>query len=216
MQSVHRRLLTAGAILVGGTIGALPFYRQPQGTSSPALNSTPAPSFSDGKVPLQIPGTDAAPTKPPSISEAVTSEPVQLIGHPASAEREPEGLPPQLSRNRPDAEEPVPPATPSPRSAGHASSPGQESDGEPRQRRHFITDGDTLESLARRFLGDSSRWREIRDLNRDVITADDILPIGKELRIPPKENLASPAPATESQSTPGLVPVPWGETKDRG
>lgn len=56
---------------------------------------------------------------------------------------------------------------------------------------HVIHDGDTLEDIARRYLGDGNRWQEIYELNRQSLPDPDILPIGLELRLPP----------------PGLVPV---------
>lgn len=50
---------------------------------------------------------------------------------------------------------------------------------------HVIRDGDTLESIARRYLGDANRWQEIYELNRQVLPDAEILPIGLELRLPP-------------------------------
>lgn len=52
-------------------------------------------------------------------------------------------------------------------------------------RRHVITKGDTLYSLAQRYYGNRSRWRDIFEANRDVLrTKDDRLTIGQELKIP--------------------------------
>ena len=56
---------------------------------------------------------------------------------------------------------------------------------------HVLRDGDTLQDIARRYLGDADRWQEIYELNRQALPDPDILPIGLELRLPP----------------PGLVPV---------
>jgi nucleoid-associated protein YgaU len=50
---------------------------------------------------------------------------------------------------------------------------------------HVIRDGDTLEDIARRHLGDAERWQEIYELNRQLLPDPDILPIGLELRLPP-------------------------------
>jgi nucleoid-associated protein YgaU len=53
--------------------------------------------------------------------------------------------------------------------------------------KHKIVDGDTLASLAARYLGDASRAADIYNYNRDVLTSIELLPIGKELRIPAQE-----------------------------
>jgi len=91
-----------------------------------------------------------------------------------------------------------------------------ESDTKPRT--HWIVDGDTLEELARRFLGDRSRWREIRVANPEVLTTDDLLPIGKEILIPPRRPLNPPQPQPSLDSSvpvageSSLVPIPWKES----
>ena len=49
---------------------------------------------------------------------------------------------------------------------------------------HRIVDGDTLSGLAQRYLGSSTRFREIFIANRDRLQTPDVLPIGVMLRIP--------------------------------
>jgi tetratricopeptide (TPR) repeat protein len=52
-------------------------------------------------------------------------------------------------------------------------------------RTHVIARGDTLYSLAQKYYGNRSRWRDILAANRDHLpTADTPLKIGMELRIP--------------------------------
>ena len=51
-------------------------------------------------------------------------------------------------------------------------------------RTHIVVDGDSLERLASRYLSDPQRSREIYELNREVLSAPDLLPIGAELKIP--------------------------------
>ena len=51
-------------------------------------------------------------------------------------------------------------------------------------RTHKIVDGDTLASLAERYLGSPQRAGEIYDANRDVLFDPQLLPIGVELTIP--------------------------------
>lgn len=58
-------------------------------------------------------------------------------------------------------------------------------------RTHVVVDGDSLERLASRYLSDPQRSREIYELNRELLSAPDLLPIGAELKIP--ERLASPS-----------------------
>jgi nucleoid-associated protein YgaU len=60
-------------------------------------------------------------------------------------------------------------------------------DSRPTFRRHRITDGDTLERLAERYLGNAGRGAEIFAINRDLLTAPDLLPLGKIIRIPAAE-----------------------------
>jgi nucleoid-associated protein YgaU len=47
-----------------------------------------------------------------------------------------------------------------------------------------VQNSDTLEKLAKRYLGDEDRAMEIFDLNRDVLDNPHLLPIHAELRIP--------------------------------
>jgi nucleoid-associated protein YgaU len=58
---------------------------------------------------------------------------------------------------------------------------------------HVVHRGDSLDRLAKRYLGDEARALEIFDLNRDVLENPHLLPIGAELRIPAKTEPESPA-----------------------
>lgn len=58
-------------------------------------------------------------------------------------------------------------------------------------RTHIVTDGDSLEKLAARYLSDPHRGREIYELNRNVLSSPDLLPIGVELRIPERNTSAT-------------------------
>jgi len=51
-------------------------------------------------------------------------------------------------------------------------------------RRHVVAKGDTLFSLAQRYYGNRSRWRDIYAANRNVLPNESALRIGMELRIP--------------------------------
>jgi phage tail protein X len=81
---------------------------------------------------------------------------------------------------------------------------------------HKITDGDTLQLLAQRYLGDPQRYLEILEQNRGVLTHPDILPIGARLQMPPRnptQRGASPQGVTNQAGGPAsdgedLIPVP--------
>ncbi len=48
---------------------------------------------------------------------------------------------------------------------------------------HRIADGDDLPLLAGKYLLDESRYREIFDLNRQILTHPDLLPVGTEIQV---------------------------------
>lgn len=82
---------------------------------------------------------------------------------------------------------------------------------------HKVVDGDTLSKLASEYLGRADRYLEIYELNRDVLSNPDLLPIGATLKIPPWQKvqppgnpsggLAPPANAPTDEQLP-LAPVP--------
>ncbi|MGM0576189.1 MAG: LysM peptidoglycan-binding domain-containing protein [Myxococcota bacterium] len=49
---------------------------------------------------------------------------------------------------------------------------------------YTVVEGDTLSAIARRFLGDASRWPEIRDLNEDTISDPDLIHPGQVFQLP--------------------------------
>lgn len=52
-------------------------------------------------------------------------------------------------------------------------------------RRHTVRPGDTLSSLAQRYYGNRSRWRDIYQANRSQMRSESDLRVGLELVIPP-------------------------------
>ncbi|HEX5472786.1 MAG TPA: LysM domain-containing protein [Lacipirellulaceae bacterium] len=107
--------------------------------------------------------------------------------------------PPLLNSSGANATPPPPPvAIPASYHAAATSSPSNQiappswptqEDREPCT--HVIVDGDSLERIAARYLSDPSRSREIYELNRDVLSSPDLLPIGAELKIPERTTSAS-------------------------
>ncbi|NLS95603.1 MAG: LysM peptidoglycan-binding domain-containing protein [Planctomycetaceae bacterium] len=76
------------------------------------------------------------------------------------------------------------------------------------ERVHAVRDGDTLEGLAQRYLGDRSRWREIYQVNRDRIQQPELLPLGTKLVIPPKgSGMPVSGPREKSVIQTPLVPL---------
>jgi nucleoid-associated protein YgaU len=57
--------------------------------------------------------------------------------------------------------------------------------GKPRPYR--IRDGDTLERIAERLLGNRERATEIFEANREVLNRPDLLPVGVTIMLPPRE-----------------------------
>jgi nucleoid-associated protein YgaU len=69
------------------------------------------------------------------------------------------------------------------------------------ERSHRIADGDTLVRLAERYLGRADRSQELFEYNRDVLSNPDVLPIGKQLRIPPLVPVQTADPLPSMKST---------------
>jgi nucleoid-associated protein YgaU len=120
----------------------------------------------------RMPSIEAAGDAPPSNSIADWSSAVQAD---FTSDRESAPAiqasfsPPPIGAERVSAVSPPPwPA------AGDESGP----------RKHIIVDGDSLARLAERYLQDSRRGHEIFELNRELLSSPDLLPIGAELTIP--------------------------------
>lgn len=71
---------------------------------------------------------------------------------------------------------------------------------------HRVVDGDTLVSLAERFLGSADRAAAIYELNRDRLDDPDMLPIGVELRLPARDSSREPVRTDEGVPVYDAVP----------
>lgn len=49
---------------------------------------------------------------------------------------------------------------------------------------HTVASGDTLSKLAKAYLGDSGRYMEIFNANKDKLTNPDLIKVGQQLNIP--------------------------------
>jgi nucleoid-associated protein YgaU len=56
----------------------------------------------------------------------------------------------------------------------------------PKPRPYRLRDGDTLEKIAERLLGDPTRAAEIFQSNRDLLDRPDLLPVGVVIKLPPR------------------------------
>ncbi len=78
-------------------------------------------------------------------------------------------------------------------------------------RYHTVTDGDTLSTLAARYLGNAGRFHEIHALNRQLLSDPDVLPIGARLRLPAESSAtASDEESDRSDELAPLSPIPGG------
>jgi nucleoid-associated protein YgaU len=192
------RLAVAASVMLGGLLVAL-LFRHPA-----AQIDLPIPGPSDQLV-LRKTGPASAPVaiepgKLPGESPAVPAAPAAGRASPTVlAPSAGTNAPPDLAKTFPEG---------SPTTTRWGTSTGQMFPDLSRQaapKTHKIIDGDSLETLAKRYMGSADRANEIFEANRDVLSQPQILPIGAELKIPPKEQSAqhsSPSP------TPGrMVPV---------
>ena len=80
---------------------------------------------------------------------------------------------------------------------------------------HVVTDGDTLASIAERYLGDATLAGEVFRLNAERLDHPDVLPIGMVLRVP--ESDAAPVVAQPADAFPPLragVASPFATVSD--
>lgn len=127
----------------------------------------------------------------------------------AEVEVKPIGPPPVPNR--------VTPSTPPPTVVAPAPRPVEVSkpaiSQPPQLRTHKIVNGDTLARIARRYLGSEDRSAEILELNRDVLTNPQMLPLGRVIKIPPHAPTADANPVKSGGTVlplPPLVPLPRG------
>ncbi len=194
-----KKLLLAGLVLVLGVVLAWPFRKigLEDGVAGrvEVAKQTPLRSQPSAEKPIVAKMTGLARPRTQVRASPVTS-PFDLAGHPAFRGTVPAEPPYVPSTYQPDLT--VGPTgavvgdAPARSVHGAVGSLVRRSSGEDsvqlRQRSellHIVSDGDTLERLAERYLRDPGRALEIFDLNRDRLTNPHLLQIGVELRIPP-------------------------------
>jgi len=137
------------------------------GVAATPVRSTRAaldPAASGDTPLISIPTSPAEPT--PATTTATEDSPVTYAPVEAPVE-----APPAMQR-------PALPAT----SQGTRAAPTKPSAAA--GRRHTVAKGDTLFSLAQKYYGNRSKWRDIFEANRDVLPSQNSLRLGMELKIP--------------------------------
>jgi nucleoid-associated protein YgaU len=159
--------------------------------NNPPAAAPPGPAAEQ----LSIRGRAQAPTAAmrPRRERRTSCQPV-----PQDANRPPTVVTPSDRR-----EAPPPLAQDYPQTDGPASVRSERTDRDLSARTHKVVDGDTLPALAHRYLGSASRASEIFAANHDVLHDPELLPIGVELKIPPRRAKSESAPPSGP-----LVPVP--------
>jgi phage tail protein X len=183
-----RRLLIAVALLAAGT-GAALLSRRHADESVPRV-STHAPKSPKtlGPLPLDLPEESTQPAHlsgkiEADVDNGQASKPLSTARAQGGA---PSPSPPGLlddhwrpSMRADSYQPPAPPVMASP-----PEPPKPKAERKVSFALHRIADGDTLSSLALRYLGSSKRFSVIFEANRDRLQSPDLLPIGTELRIP--------------------------------
>jgi len=180
------KIMAASVVLGSGAIVALLFRQEPPQPDPQAPRNfgqlvlrkatTPLPVESYGsEAPLPTEPNSDAPS-PARDCERTTI--VTLV--------EQEDSPPSLPRNYP--------ATNSVEDSRWGTAIGltfpQRNGSSPEKRTHKVVDGDTLRSLARRYLGSADRHGEIFEVNKQLLSDPELLPIGAKLTIPVDTNPA--------------------------
>jgi len=218
-----KKLAIAGAILILGIGTAFVFRReQPVESSGAARSSEPVLQPTANQTAQRKPQAEPAlagriePYSPPAPTDVVRADSADVVSSLDNPEPQ-TGSPLKWQTVRRPAEFYA--ASPSDPQRTPADRFTPESPTMVRQptpsERHKIVDGDTLAALARRYLGDEQGWHDLFEYNRDVLVTPELLPIGRELRIPPRDFMPPQAPTAEFQS-PGLTTVAEPVSTARG
>ncbi len=199
--SYSQRLVVGLGTIALGVCAALPFRRTTDMADvNPVVASDSGLAFS-ADVALQLPGSPSVADEFPSAlweDDAATQDSGETAGDHVGSRLEMVPLPSMpdhfqpLQQQAPVASSPV----------GVIVEPPQLPQAVKKERHHKIRDGDTLESLALRYLDDEGRANEIFAANRAILKDPKLLPIGAELTIPDDNRKRTSTASAE------LVPLP--------
>ncbi len=182
------KTLVALTIVAWGVAAAFVFQRAAPTRDSPDASS-PERLVSRGEAAWQT-NEPAAPPLPKvrlQTRAARSPQPALVAGPAVALNAMDSGMPPpKLARSFPETNETFGARW------GAMLGLAPPSRGQP-ARTHRVIDGDTLKALARRYLGSPDRFMEIYATNRDVLPNPEVLPIGAELKIPPRQQEPPPA-----------------------
>ena len=210
-ESAHsngRRWAIVALIAGIGALAALPFRRGTDSTDIASAEAT-APTASRFARASDLPSqptqhTDRLPPSVPFAGHHPDPEPLptpEVEIKPSRPAVQPPAIPaayePLVAAERPEPaflidERPEAPANILPQQLRELSTrdrwPVEErasaTSGEVRHRTYRIRDGDTLASIAYRYLGNQARAGEIYELNRERLYRPDILPLGETILLP--------------------------------
>jgi nucleoid-associated protein YgaU len=195
------RIVLACVVLVGGILLAMPFRRPARPDVRPEPSRRPQAAL--GEQNAAGVGELLPPARTTVQIEPAVTRPPGSFSPPARRSTASDGMapPPELPKVYPRSDSE---AEDSAYPWAEADSPGVEAS-DPEARTHKIVDGDTLANVAERYLGDPGREWEIYEANRNRLENPNLLPIGLELKIPPR--LREPAPEAGPSPEPSLVPI---------
>lgn len=170
----------------------------PRGGQRAAEPASPAPPAEEAGWPTLLP-----PSAPRNAPPMPLTEPTTMTSLRPSLEENPYGDRPRFEPGpsaasveyNPLRYEPLYPKTDAIQRQPVATQYGQ----------HIVTDGDTLDRLAKQYLGDPGRAQELFELNSDRLEQPDVLPIGMVLRTPERpRRLPRPAAVPTQDGFPSL------------
>lgn len=191
--SRRRKLLIVATVLAVGIALAWPFRLAHDEQSTQRVDT-----LTQSVPVVQQPNFQNEPVSEPVAAKMTSTAPpiasFDLANHPAMTKQEPKLSPPMLEEipvtptpshqfnlNRPTLSQEERDSRPVYQTI---ETPTEDASAWPREVIHTVQDGDTLEILAKRYLGNESRAIEIYDMNRDKLTNPHQLPIDVELRVP--------------------------------
>ena len=185
------RILIALGVILAGVCAALPFRQTPERVVEP-------PSAA---VPLKL--TLRRPDAPLELAPRIEVSPAEGLGESGVGSRQlgvggqelvdlgnmapPPALPvsfqPSVASSQPNDWRPEPVV--------------QRAQAQPPPRPYRLRDGDTLEGIAERLLGNRGRAVEIFEANRSVLARPDLLPVGVTIVLPGRESVDALEPVGE-------------------